>query len=186
MVKQLGAIRKVAVGAGADQHMGVFWPQGKVFVEIAFPVRDNRNARCLRQNLAGPLCTIQPLLRCLLCQGSLCMMRYDLLLAVPYGNVGKADEFSARGIDDQHRVHQNPTQKATPANRPKPVLPYLGAAQDNLARILKGQNVPALNPLCGSSPRSFAQSLNRHRRIAQETAKPDLATSQTARQFKNA
>ena len=114
------------------------------------------------------------------------MMRLDRLIAVPHGNISKTNKLSAGRINGQNRMYKNPAQKAAPANRPKASSPHLRAAQNNLACILNGQNVPALNPFAGSVARSFAQSLNSHCRIAQETAKPDLPTSQTTCKFQNA
>ena len=114
------------------------------------------------------------------------MVRRDRLVTVPHGNVRKANKLTACRIHRQHGVHKNSAQKAAPANRSKAGLPHLRAAQNNLAAILNGQNVPALNPFSGSSARSFAQGLNSHRRIAQETAKPDLSTSQPTAKFQNA
>ena len=114
------------------------------------------------------------------------MVRPDRLVTVPHGNISKANKLPTGCINGQNRVHKNPAQKAAPANRPKTSLPHLRAAQNNLACILNGQNVPALNPLSGSSACSFAQSLNSHCRIAQETAKPDLPTSQPTRKSQNA
>jgi hypothetical protein len=114
------------------------------------------------------------------------MVCRDRLVAVPHGNIRKPNKLPACRINGQNRVHKNPAQKAAPANRPKASLSYLGAAQNHLACILNGQNIPALNPLSGSVARSFAQSLHSHCRIAQETAKPDLPTPQPAAKFQNA
>ena len=113
-------------------------------------------------------------------------MRRDHLVTVPHGNVGKANKLAACRINGQHRVHKNPAQKAASANRSKTSLPHLGATQNNLAGILNGQDVPALNPFSGSSARSFAQRTNGHRPVAQETAKPDLATPLPAAKLQNA
>jgi hypothetical protein len=114
------------------------------------------------------------------------MVCRDRLVAVPHGNVSKPNKLSAGRINGQNRVHKNPSQKAASANRPKASLSYLWAAKNNLACILNGQNVPALNPFSGSVARSFTQSLDSHCGIAQETAKPDLATSQPTAKFQNA
>jgi hypothetical protein len=104
------------------------------------------------------------------------MVRRERLAAVPHGNISKANKLSAGRINSKNRMHENPTQKAAPANRTKSSLPHLRAAQNNLACILNGQNIPALNPFSGSVAS----------RIAQETAKPNLPTPRPTAKFKNA
>lgn len=114
------------------------------------------------------------------------MVRRDRLVTVPHGNISKANKLPACRINGQNRVDKNSAQKAAPPNRPKTSLSHLRATQNNLACILNGQNVPAMNPFSGFPAGCLTQSLNSHRRIAQETTKTDLSTSQPTAKFKNA
>ena len=54
------------------------------------------------------------------------MVRRDRLVAVPNGNISKANKLSAGRINSKDRVHKNPIQKAaqkpTMANRTKTSL----------------------------------------------------------------
>ncbi len=104
--------------------MYILRPLCEAFVEIAFPVRYNRNARSLRQNLARPPRSSQPFLRLLLCQGPLCMVSRDWLVAVPHGNISKANKLSAWPASTARTgCTRTPPRKPPRPTGPKPAWP---------------------------------------------------------------
>ena len=52
------------------------------------------------------------------------MVRRDQLVAVPNGNISKANKLPAGRINGKNRMHKNPAQKAAPANRSKTSLTH--------------------------------------------------------------
>jgi hypothetical protein len=79
--------------------MRVRWSAHEVLVDVAFPVRYDRNAVRRRHNLAGTRRRVEPALRLFICRRARAPWRHRTLVPVPYLGIDETDQRTGPNLE---------------------------------------------------------------------------------------
>jgi hypothetical protein len=150
--------------------------RGELFVDIAFPIRDDSDPPCRLQGGSHVLHPIEPALGFLVCCGASTSMGWPFANAVEDLHVDEPEQGTIVRINGQHRMQQKATNLTALADRTEATITGPLPAEAQFAAVLDRQDISAGNALARTRASVFSHFGNGHRVVVQKAPKLDVSS----------
>src|SRR5438445_1483112 len=125
--------------------MNASWSPGKLLVDVAFPIGNDRDPRSLAQHLRGAKHSIQPALRFLVGRWPLAAWSDLATRAIAHRHVDRAKQRPRRRINRQNSMQQQSTYSPAAPHRSKSASPCRLAPERQFTAVLDRQDIASRN-----------------------------------------
>src|SRR5437763_4324719 len=164
------------------EQMNASWSPGKLLVDVAFPIGNDRDPRSLAQHLRGAKHSIQPALRFLVGRWPLAAWSDLATRAIAHRHVDRAKQRPRRRINRQNSMQQQSTYSPAAPHRSKSASPCRLAPERQFTAVLDRQDIASRNQAGGPRRRGRRHLGDGHGRVVQKTLELDLPGPMAPRQ----
>src|SRR5436305_8089830 len=164
------------------EQMNASWSPGKLLVDVAFPIGNDRDPRSLAQHLRGAKHSIQPALRFLVGRWPLAAWSDLATRAIAHRHVDRAKQRPRRRINRQNSMQQQSTYSPAAPHRSKSASPCRLAPERQFTAVLDRQDIASRNQAGGPRRRGRRHLGDGHGLVVQKTRELDLPGPMASRQ----